>query len=680
MLHPPTKEQKEILRALESSNVSVDAVAGSGKTTTILHIAQTFKDKSICCITYNAKLKNETKEKINSMGIHNLSVFTYHGSCNCFYLNTNDLVDDLKLKSSIDLSIEPKIPINYDIIIIDEVQDMNIVYAKYILKLISDNLNTDTRLVILGDKNQCINQYNDARHRFLTLGSEIFINNLPWVHLKLTETFRVPYEICEFLNKVMLQEDRMISNKVSGHKPRYLITNTFSMETNCRFLMKEVKYYLNLKDEVGNQLYKPDDIFILSVSVKKKVDNHSPTNILANQLSDEGILVHVTNEEGTPDEKLLKNKIVFSTYNSVKGLERKVVIALNFDSGYFEYFDKDANPMICPNKLYVGVTRSLERLSLIHHFESGFLPFLKGVTDEEKERNIELYCDINPTDGGGNTFRMRKTKEVNLKPVVHGVTDTVKHLKMDVLEYANELYIPNIVREEGGMIMIDTIIEQSSLHCENVSDITGTAIPMYYAMKVFKHDINQTNIKLNGENDHINILRIANQTNCMISNAWYKLNQVKRYNWLSPHQLMACKDRVQSLCDVGIIHQGGRFEESIECTSTINETYRFTLIGQVDYIDEKNVVEFKCVKKIEIEHMIQLLLYKYINETNGIILDNYYLYNVLDDQLFSLECSYTNLEKMVTRLVKAKYIDNDTIDNDEEFRELMRAEGIIPLR
>ena len=43
-------------------------------------------------------------------------------------------------------------------------------------------------------------------------------------------------------------------------------------------------------DEFGNQLYKPDDIFILSVSVKKKVDNHSPTNILANQLSDEGVL------------------------------------------------------------------------------------------------------------------------------------------------------------------------------------------------------------------------------------------------------------------------------------------------------------------------------------------------------------------------------------------------------
>ena len=163
---------------------------------------------------------------------------------------------------------------------------MNSVYAKYIKKFMNDNSNPDSKLVILGDKNQCINQYNDSNHRFLTLGSNIFQNKWPWIQLKLTETFRVPYEICDFLNKVMLQDIRMISNKVSGHKPRYLITNSFSkQDEDTRFLMKEVKYYLNLKDEFGNQLYKPDDIFILSVSVKKKDDNHAPFNILANQLS-----------------------------------------------------------------------------------------------------------------------------------------------------------------------------------------------------------------------------------------------------------------------------------------------------------------------------------------------------------------------------------------------------------
>ena len=369
--------------------------------------------------------------------------------------------------------------------------------------------------------------------------------------------------------------------------------------------------------------------------------------------------------------------LALSTFKKNEKLKKIIEDMKEHEKEHFEYFDKDANPMICPNKLYVGVTRSLERLSLIHHYESGFLPFLKGVTDEEKERNIELYCDINPTDGGGNTFRMRKKKEVNLKPIVHSVTDTVKHLKMDVIEDTIELFDKNVIRSIDDLIDIETISKQSTMHWENVSDITGTAIPVYFAIKILGHDINETNIKLNGVNDHINILKIANIINCRVSITWYKFNQIRKYDWLSPHQLKECINRVKSLLDCGIINREGIFEKSIKCVTTINETYRFTLIGQVDYIDEKSVVEFKCVKKIEIEHMIQLLLYKYINETNGIILDNYYLYNVLDDQLFSLECSYANLEKIVTRLVKAKYIDNDTIDNDDKFRELMRGEGVM---
>ena len=119
MLFPPTKEQKEILKALEWANVSVDAVAGSGKTTTILHIAQTFKDKRICCITYNAKLKNETQTKISSLCIPNLKVFTYHGSCNRYYLSSDKLVDDLTLKSVVTGSKDPIQSIVYDIFIVD---------------------------------------------------------------------------------------------------------------------------------------------------------------------------------------------------------------------------------------------------------------------------------------------------------------------------------------------------------------------------------------------------------------------------------------------------------------------------------------------------------------------------------------------------------------------------------
>ena len=42
-------EQKNILHLIKDYNLIIDAVAGSGKTTTILHIASNSKDKKYCC-------------------------------------------------------------------------------------------------------------------------------------------------------------------------------------------------------------------------------------------------------------------------------------------------------------------------------------------------------------------------------------------------------------------------------------------------------------------------------------------------------------------------------------------------------------------------------------------------------------------------------------------------------
>ena len=64
ILYPPSDEQIRIINALETSNVIVDAVAGSGKTTTILHLAQTYFYESFLLLTYNNKLRLETKARV----------------------------------------------------------------------------------------------------------------------------------------------------------------------------------------------------------------------------------------------------------------------------------------------------------------------------------------------------------------------------------------------------------------------------------------------------------------------------------------------------------------------------------------------------------------------------------------------------------------------------------------
>ena len=54
-------EQKLIIKSLKSNNVLVDSVAGSGKTTTNLYLAKEYPHNKLLLLTYNAKLKIETR-------------------------------------------------------------------------------------------------------------------------------------------------------------------------------------------------------------------------------------------------------------------------------------------------------------------------------------------------------------------------------------------------------------------------------------------------------------------------------------------------------------------------------------------------------------------------------------------------------------------------------------------
>ena len=93
------------------------------------------------------------------------------------------------------------------------------------------------------------------------------------------------------------------------------------------------------------------------------------------------------------DDKIISNKIVFTTYHQSKGRERKVVILYSFDSSYFDYYLKGENKQTCQNILYVGATRVMYKLMLIHDARYSQFEFLNLSVP-----NINKYVNI---IGGG---------------------------------------------------------------------------------------------------------------------------------------------------------------------------------------------------------------------------------------------------------------------------------------
>jgi hypothetical protein len=90
------------------------------------------------------------------------------------------------------------------------------------------------------------------------------------------------------------------------------------------------------------------------------------------------------------------------------------------------------------------------------------------------------------------------------------------------------------------------------------------------------------------------------------------------------------------------------------------------LSGSIDCFDLDSVYEFKCCQKIEKEHIIQLALYMFImlKQDNSPIINHYYLFNIITDELIEIKSSLVKLEQMVEDIIQYKYGVNNRIDNE----------------
>lgn len=611
-------EQNNIIKELLlNNNVVVDSVAGSGKTTCNLHIAKYFNNINILLLTYNSKLKIETREKAKKLGLYNLEVHSYHSLCVKYY--DNQCFNDTIINKIIKNKSKQLKEFNFDLIVLDEAQDITRLYYEFICKIYKDN-NKNIKICIFGDKKQSIFDFNKADQRYIEYASDLFnFNSYNWVKCNLSSSFRITFEMSSFINKCLLKEERIISNKITNNKPRYIICDCFGdkLDTYLR-TFEEVKYYFKLG-------YKASDIFILAPSIKSI---KSPVRQLENKIKKEmpDVMVYVpTNDDEKLDEELLEGKIIFSTFHQTKGMERKVIIIFNFDNSYFEFYNKDANPYICSNELYVATTRGIEYLTLFHHNRNDYLPFIDKTI-------IKEYCYF---EGDEYNIKFKYKSNIKEENIDSPITDIIKYLPQNIIdECFNQLEI--ITNDIYSINKINIPLKTSNQETiESVSEITGIAIPSMFELKLknkmnifeilvnshFELKIQNHNESINKKHNinNINILTLTLEELLYISNCWntykngylFKIYQITNYNWLEQKKLDECINRLNNL-NISI---NSLFEYKLESENEI-ELLNRKLLGYVDCFDKENniVYEFKCVQKLEKEHYLQLAFYMYMYE------------------------------------------------------------------
>ena len=700
-------EQQNIITYVENGkNVQVDACAGSGKSTTILSAAKALPHKNFLLITYNKSLRKEIKEKIDELDLKNITVHTYHSLAVAVY-NQDAHVDKvmrLLISRGDPLKVLQK---GYDIIVLDEVQDMTFLYYRLIIKYIKD-VGQKIQLMVLGDFMQGLYEFKGADIRFLTLATEIWnlfplLRTIHFEKCQLKTSYRITNQMADFVNEAMLQEKRLYACKEGEpvcyirrriHELQWIVVNT-------------------IQDLITNHGVKPSDIFVLGGSVKGPNSN---IRKIENSLVEAGIPCHVPMMENSDniDEEVIKGKVVFSTFHTSKGRQRPYVFVVGFDHSYFTINARTLDPTKCPNTLYVATTRASKQLYLLE--TSGFnsdRPF-KFLKQSHMEMKTKPYIDFRgipqsifeEEHQSKNEITINRTTPTKMvkfisESVLEEITPVLEKVFISIIPKQSEILLPTIVRTKAGFY-------------EDVSDLNGIAIPallydyirslhreefdtcVLYDMiqetisqiKPDKHPylrtiVSKLNLTCNSVEDY---LYMSNVHQASEEKLYFKLKQIQRdeYDWLSSEVLKKCKKRLLDVLEMEINTTEPEMEKTIiDCMNEdanqkintflsahfpSNQQFQFT--ARVDLITKDTLWELKCTSEISAEHMIQTVIYAWIMRTiDPGFSKKVKIFNIRTGEVIELVAEKQLLDKIVLALLKGKYGDQITLTDTEFLKE-----------
>ena len=616
-------EQKQLIAAVAQhpsrQGVSVDAVAGAGKSTCLIKGSEGRKALLLC---YNTRLAMSTAQRVSST-VH---VATFHAILGQLYNTDGPILDDFAFEAA--MTATPKIHVGYDLLIVDEAQDLRRPLFQLVLKLLEDHCTKDANLVICGASRQLLYDFfteEPSDRRYLLLIQQL-LPRFKWTKIELNRSFRLTPSTSKFVNAVHGDNRLLGSNfTVPDQKPVLLIADLFS----AGFASTLYKTVIARCGAANCALLFPS---VRSALAKRIV------NALSSKFN-----VPINVSDSNCSASLAEGKLVVSTFHQQKGLERPVICVFSMVQR-----EGETEPNISCSQ-NVALTRASHLLVLVHHFRDHLHPRVQAAMTTCRVVNVQPYRPVTRvvvarrqnTVSGLLSFLEPRA----IKALLDGVEIVSKKQAEVPLPYASSFSF-----EHGE---------------ETLSAIYGTFIPM-----VLEHERTGTvkrvmrilaSSPMSGKFPTVELSKVAETYQRVISvqqmaylgvcamalgEFTHIINQFDNYEWVDKTFVDACLARLRSYDIV-----------DFEVTYIVPTTNGLLVRGDVDGEDSNgDPVELKMVERLTPLHQLQAAMYAELAGRRNATLINYLTGEVLE---INIPESSNIIDRLVNLAPSLDPVDDD---------------------
>lgn len=542
-----TDEQRSVITELEKGNsVVVDACIGSGKTRCLQYIVDYFSGKRILYLTYNRLLKLDAQEKIRNS---NATVQNYHGFVYKYLVRRRiTCTPDKQISTFLEQCAD--IPLIYDIVAVDEYQDLSEDTAALLLHIHKECPNA--QWVFVGD--MCQKIYDKTKIDVYKDCIEKIIPN--YTPITFTQCFRISKGHADFLSD-------MWAKKIVG------VNDNCDVSISLNF--GEV---LQLLDRTPNK----DALILgprygLTQEIVNLLERHDPAKYNKNT-------VWTSIRDRDENFQIRPDSLIVTTYDGCKGMERPVCIVIDWTNTHYRTrVEKPfTDQKIITNLFCVAASRGKDK--------------------------ILFY--LNPGAQKGEHFLQQKdlTLEYTQELPVYEPSNmfAFKHQE-DILRCMSHLKIEPIPQDDKEEIVVDRADANIDL---------SPAVGNYLSIAFFKHydfqhvfdNLEENPIKRRVDKWLREHGEISSQVKALALTAY----STELFRYLGQAKI----DYISELASETILSRMGTKlnAETTKIEVPCHVVSRFTCHGYADYVDDKGIpTELKFVGNLSNENYLQTAMY-----------------------------------------------------------------------